>query len=66
MHHTLDNNLRTLTATITETIESVTSKMLQNTWRENKYRLDVFRATKGAHIKTSRDMLISTTPKNDC
>jgi len=25
--------------------------MLENTWRETDYRLDVLRATKGAHVE---------------
>ena len=29
----------------------VTPEMLQNTWRELVYPLDVFRATRGAHIE---------------
>ena len=30
---------------------TVTPEMLQNTWRELEYRLDVCRATRGAHIE---------------
>ena len=33
-------------------IKSVTREMRQNTWREIKYRFDVLRATKKAHVKT--------------
>jgi len=28
----------------------ITEDMLENTWREIDYRLDVLRATKGAHV----------------
>jgi hypothetical protein len=30
---------------------TVTEDMMEKTWREIDYRLDVLRATKGAHIK---------------
>jgi len=30
---------------------TITEDMLQNTWREIDYRLDVLRATKGAHVE---------------
>ncbi|GBM40765.1 hypothetical protein AVEN_157907-1 [Araneus ventricosus] len=33
-------------------IETVTPQMLHNTWRLIDYRLDVCRATNGAHIET--------------
>jgi hypothetical protein len=36
---------------ITAACETVTPVMLQNTWREVEYRLDICRATKGAHVK---------------
>jgi hypothetical protein len=32
-------------------IETVTPQMLENTWREIEYRLDILHATKGAHIE---------------
>jgi hypothetical protein len=32
-------------------IETVTSQMLENSWKEIEYRLDILRATKRAHIK---------------
>jgi hypothetical protein len=31
-------------------IETVTPQMLENTWREIEYRLDILRAKKGAHF----------------
>jgi hypothetical protein len=36
---------------IVATIETVTPQMLENTWRDIEYRLDILRATKGAHIE---------------
>ena len=40
-----------LKARITDACATVTEDMLENTWRETDYRLDVLRATKGAHVK---------------
>jgi hypothetical protein len=36
---------------IVSAIETVTPQMLENTWREIEYRLDILLATKGAHIE---------------
>jgi hypothetical protein len=36
---------------IVAVIETVTPQMLENTWRETEYRLDILRATKGMHIE---------------
>jgi hypothetical protein len=36
---------------IVAAIETVTPQMLENTWREIEYRLDILRATKGAHVE---------------
>ena len=36
---------------ITSAIETVTRDMIQKTWQEIEFRLDVSRATKGAHIE---------------
>jgi hypothetical protein len=33
------------------TIERVTPEMLENTWREIEYRLDILRATKSTHVE---------------
>jgi hypothetical protein len=38
-------------ARITDAFASITEDMLENTWRETDYRLDVLRATKGAHVE---------------
>ena len=40
-----------LKARITDTFATITEDMLENTWREIDYRLDVLRATKGAHVE---------------
>ena len=40
-----------LKARITDAFATVTEEMLENTWREIDYRLDVLRATKGAHVE---------------
>jgi hypothetical protein len=36
---------------IVAAIETVKLQMLENTWRETEYRLDILRATKGAHVE---------------
>ena len=36
---------------ITEAFATITEDMLENTWREIDYRLDVLRATKVAHVE---------------
>ena len=36
---------------IIEAIELITAHMLINTWQELEYRLDICRATTGAHIE---------------
>jgi len=38
-------------ARITDALATITEYMLENTWRETDYRLDVLRATKGAHVE---------------
>jgi len=40
-----------LKARITDAFVSITENMLENTWRETDCRLDVLRATKGAHVE---------------
>ena len=40
-----------LKARITDALATVTEDVLENTWRETDYRLDVLRATKGAHAE---------------
>ena len=36
---------------ISNTIATIDEAMLQRTWQEIKYRLDVLRATNGAHVE---------------
>ena len=40
-----------LKARITDAFATVTEDMLENTWRETDYGLDVLRSTKGAHVE---------------
>jgi len=41
-------DITNLKARITEVFATITEDMLENTWREVEYQLDVLRATKGA------------------
>ncbi|GBN11108.1 hypothetical protein AVEN_246312-1 [Araneus ventricosus] len=40
-------------ASITAAIANVTTEMLQRTWLELDYRLDILRATKGIHMEVN-------------
>ncbi|GBO37822.1 hypothetical protein AVEN_70952-1 [Araneus ventricosus] len=40
-----------LRASITAAVSTVTTEILQRTWLELDYRLDIPRATKGAHVE---------------
>ena len=44
-------NIQQLQDRITSAIETVTRDMIQKTWQETEFRLDVSRATKSAHIE---------------
>ena len=44
-------DITNLKARITDAFAAITEDMLENTWRETDYRLDVLRATKGAHVE---------------
>jgi len=44
-------DITNLKARITDTFATITEDMLENTRREIYYRLDVLRATKGAHVE---------------
>jgi len=44
-------DITNLEARITDAFATITEDMLENTWREIDYRLDVLRATKGAHVE---------------
>ena len=43
-------DITNLKARITDGIATVTEDMLENTWRETDYRLDVLRATNGTYV----------------
>ena len=44
-------NITNLKARITDAFATVPEDMLENTWRETDYRLDVLRAKKGTHVE---------------
>jgi len=44
-------DITNLKARITDAFAAITEDILENTWREIDYRLDVLRATKGAHVE---------------
>ena len=44
-------DLADLRQRIIEAVERITPHMLINTWKELEYRLDICRATTGAHIE---------------
>jgi len=44
-------DITNLKARITDCIATVTEDMLENTWRETDYRLDVLHGTEGAHVE---------------
>ena len=44
-------NIQHLQDRITSAIETVTRDMIQKTWQDIEFRLDVCRATNGAHIE---------------
>jgi hypothetical protein len=45
------SSLDELKVKIVAAIGTVTLQMLENTWREIEYRLDILRAMKGEHIE---------------
>jgi len=44
-------DITNLKARITDAFATITEDMLENTWRETDYRLDIIRATKGAYVE---------------
>ena len=44
-------DITNLKARITDASVTITEDILENTWREIGYRLDILRATKGAHVE---------------
>ena len=47
-------DLADLSQDIMQAVEFITPHMQINTWQEHEYRLDICRATTGAHIKRVR------------
>jgi len=45
------SDIRNLKARITDAFATIAEDMLENTWRETDYRLDILHATKGAHVE---------------
>jgi len=45
------SDITNLKARMTDAFATITVDMLENTWREIDYRLDVLRATEGAHVE---------------
>jgi hypothetical protein len=45
------NYIHELKLRIVASTETVTPQMLENTWRETEYRLDILRTTKVAHVE---------------
>ena len=44
-------DITNLKARITDAFATIPEDVLENTWRETEYRLDVLHATKGAHVE---------------
>jgi hypothetical protein len=44
-------DITNLKARITDALATITEDMLENTWRETDYQLDVLCVTKGAHVE---------------
>ena len=44
-------DVETLQSRIIEVLATVNEEMLENTWREIEYRLNILRATNGAHVE---------------
>ena len=51
MYRTEIRDITDLKQKITDVIATIDEAMLQRTWQEIEYRLDVLRATNGAHIE---------------
>jgi hypothetical protein len=51
VYRTKVRDITNLKQRITEAIATIDEDMLQPTWQEIEYRLDVLRATNGAHIE---------------
>ena len=51
VYRTPVRDVETLQSRIIEVLATVNDEMLENTWREIEYRLDILRATNGAHVE---------------
>ena len=51
VYRTPVRDVETLESRIIEVLATVNEEMLENTWREIEYRLDILRATNGAHVE---------------
>ena len=51
VYRTPVRDVETLQSRIIEVLATVDEEMLENTWREIEYRLDIMRATNGAHVE---------------
>jgi hypothetical protein len=51
VYQTVVPDISNLRERIASAIAVVTPQILENVWREHKYRLDILRATKGAHAE---------------
>ena len=51
VYRTKVRDIKDLQHRIIEAIDTVTVDMLARTWQEIEYRLDIVRATDGAHVK---------------
>ena len=51
MFSTPVQDITNLKARITDAFATITEDILENTWREIDYRLDVLRVTRGAHVE---------------
>ena len=51
VYRTPVRDVETLQSRQIEVLATVNEEMLENTWREIEYRLDILRATNGAHVE---------------
>ena len=51
VYRTPVSDVETLQSRIIDVLATVNEEMLKNTWREIEYRLDILRATNGAHVE---------------
>ena len=51
VYRTPVRDVETLQSRTIEVLATVNEEMLENTWREIEYRLDILRATNGAHVE---------------